>query len=389
MAWRQVKVFKQKCLFIKDCESKKSNFASLCRHYGISRPTGYKWLDRHARLGIEGLKELDRTPFNSPTETCEEKVKSILSVKYKFSTWGPVKVLKYLQKNFPDIQWPSETTVENILKKNGLVSKRKRINRVAQRLDPLGECHASNDIWCFDFKGSWLTNEKEKCEPFTLMDAQSRFLLCCENLKLNDNIHVWAIFERLFREYGLPLRVRSDNGPPFATVGAGRLSRVSINLIKAGVMPEWIDPGEPQQNGRHERMHRTLKQECVDPSLSLKEQLKKLDEFTYHYNFVRPHAAIEHKCPGDIYVPSSRQWNGLLRSPEYPKEYKIGNVQSCGKMSWKGEHVYVGRVFEGEPIGIKVEEEILKAYYGPIFLGNIKGNTLEIPRRSGRYKRKV
>jgi putative transposase len=294
-----------------------------------------------------------------------------------------------LDREQPDIQWPSKTTIGKIFARNGLIIPRKYRRRFAERSSPLSDSQQCNDTWCLDFKGNFQTRDNKKCDPFTLTDAFSRYLLACTQLNKNDFEHVWAIFDIYFREYGLPTRVRSDNGPPFATTSPGRLSRLSIHLIKAGVIPEWIEPGEPQQNGRHERMHLTLKQEGIFPELSLEEQKIHFDEFKEYYNFIRPHEAIGQKTPGEIYKPSLKIWSGRLKSPEYPDEYRIGKVKSCGKMSWQGGEVYIGRVLEGEPVGLKENERgTLTAYYGPIFLGDIENNELKFQRRKTRKGKK-
>lgn len=389
MSWGEVKVRDQRHLFIKTFLEKRFSLSDLCRQFDISRKCGYKWIKRFEEEGFEGLENRSRAPIHQAGATNPELVNVILNVKFKWSKWGPKKVLGYLINNFPDMAWPSATTIGNIFDKHGLTERRKLRKRFAEVTNPLSDCNASNDIWCIDFKGWSLTKDQKKCDPFTLMDAHSRYLLCCQKLNLNDTEHVWAVFERLFREYGLPLKVRSDNGPPFASMGPGRLSRLSINLVKAGVIPEWIDPGKPQQNGRHERMHLTLQQEGIDPSQDLDLQLSKLEEFCEYYNFVRPHEALDQKCPASVYQPSPRYWNGRLKSPEYSGEYKIGRVRNCGKMSWQGKEIYIGRVLSEELIGVKLEEEGLKAYYGPIFLGIIKGDVLEVERRKGRERRNI
>ncbi len=388
MAWGEIKVEHQRELFIKTYLEKRFSLADICRQFDISRKCGYKWINRFEEEGLEGLKDRSRMPLHSPNATDSEVVTAILKLKFEWAKWGPKKILGHLKKHSPHILWPSRTTIGNIFEKYGLIKRRKLRKRLAERKDPLSECNASNDIWCIDFKGWSLTRDNKKCDPFTVMDAFSRFLLCCRKLNANDTCHVWATFERLFREYGLPFRIRSDNGPPFATLGAGRLSKLSINFIKAGVIPEWIDPGEPQQNGRHERMHLTLEQEGINSLNNLEEQIKDLENFSEYYNFIRPHEALDQKCPGDIYNTSQRYWSGRLQSPEYSREFKVGKVKSCGKMSWQHKEIYIGRVFEGEPIGLKQEEE-LKAYYGPIQLGIIKENKLEIARRPGRRKIKI
>lgn len=389
MTWRVTKVEDQKRLFIKAWLENKYYLVDLCRQFGITPPCAYKWINRYKEEGWDGLAERSRKPHKSPNATPVSVEEAILEIKYRWPRLGPKKILGHLENNFENTRWPTKNTVENILKKHGLVEKRKLRKRLAKTVDPLGEPNFSNDLWSMDFKGWWLTNEGEKYEPLTLMDSHSRFLLCCQKLHFNNTTHVWAVFERLFREHGLPLRIRSDNGPPFASLGAGRLSKLSINFIKAGITPEWIDPGEPQQNGRHERMHLTLKQEGVDLDLPLIEQIKRLEDFAYYYNFVRPHEALNQKTPSQIYTPSPRYWDGRLRSPEYSQEYRVGKVKSCGKMSWKGGEVYIGRAFDGEPIGLKLDEENIKAYYGPLFLGIVKENTLEIARRPGRRKLKI
>lgn len=386
MTWRKNTVMGQRIKFINDYLEKRFNLSDLCRQYDISRPTAYFWIDRFHKEGYEGLSDRDRVPLNNPRQTSPDIVTEILKVKQHFSKWGPKKILAYLKNTQEQVLWPCETTIENILKKNGLVERRKLRKRFAQSKTSLIDCNASNDTWCIDFKGWWLTKDNQKFEPFTLTDAFSRYLLCCENLQFNDALHVWAVFERLFREYGLPLKVRSDNGSPFATVGAGRLSKLSINLIKAGVIPEWIQPGEPQQNGRHERMHLTLKKEGVDLSLNYKSQAVKLEQFQEYYNFTRPHEALGQKVPGSIYQPSSRIWDGKLREPEYPNDFQKGLVRSCGKMVFKNRDIYIGRTFGKELIGLKKNDNNIEAYYGPIYLGVIKDNKLEFERIPGRRR---
>jgi hypothetical protein len=239
-----------------------------------------------------------------------------------------------------------------------------------------------------DFKGWSVTTDHHKFDPFTLTDQYSRYLLKALKLDFNTLEHVWALLDIAFREYGLPLTIRSDNGPPFATCAPGRFSLLAIRLVKAGVMPEWIEPGKPQQNGRHERMHLTMKQECISLELTKEEQVNRLKRFQEFYNFERPHEAIGQKTPGSLYVPSKRIWNGRLQPFEYSSDYKVSaKVGTCGKVQWKGETIYISRVFTGERLGIKEGENGLEVYFGPYFLATIKnGNELEVIRRSTRRK---
>jgi putative transposase len=390
MAWKEVKVDQQRKFFIEEYLQKNIALAKLCRQFGISRPTGYKWIERYKEEGFSGLKERSRAPLHQYCSTDPLLIEEILRVKYEYSDWGPKKIRGHLVVIQPTVIWPSTTAIGNILDRHGLVIPRKNRKRFPAKSDPLSHANMSNDVWSVDFKGWWLTKDGHKCEPFTLTDNYSRFLLRCLNLKVNNGDHAWAVLERAFREYGLPNYMRSDNGPPFASSAVGRLSALSIKLIKAGVMPEWIEPGNPQQNGRHERMHGTLQREVVFPELDLEDQLKKLGGYQDYYNFVRPHEALGQVTPGSVYRPSQRTWSGRLKSPEYPSDYKMGWVKSCGKMSWKNREIYIGRVLTEELIGLRENENgHLEAYFGPVFLGTItKDYTLDVPRRPGRIRSK-
>lgn len=393
MAWKEFKVEDQRLNFIEACIEGKLTMAELCRMYEISSKNGYKWLNRFKAEGVEGLKDRSRKPHTQALEIGQEITRDILAVRHCYSSWGPKKVLAYLQSKYPDILWPSTTTIGNVFKKNGLIVPRKFRRRVPARTEPLIHCQFSNDVWCGDFKGRFLTKDGNKCEPFTLTDGSSRFLIRCLRLNSNDVPHVWAVLETAFREYGLPLFFRSDNGPPFATCGAGRLSKLSINLIKVGVTPEWIDPGKPQQNGRHERMHLTLKLEtATPPELTLEEQSMKFDEFINYYNNIRPHEAIDQKTPGSIYQPSSRIWNRKLQSPEYPKGMIIRKVRPAGQISLKpfASDLFIGSALVGEPVGLKeVGDSLYEVFYGPIMLGKIdKTKKLILPQGNKRKNRK-
>lgn len=386
MPWKELKVIDERQQFINDFNNESYNFSELCRRFNISRKTGYKWLARFKSQGPDGLFDLKREPHHQPRLISQDVVDLFISVKSEHSTWGPKKILAFIKRNHELEKYPCKTSVENILKRNGLVKSRKLRRRLAARINPLTSCDQPNDIWCTDFKGWSLTSDHKRCGPYTLMDSNSRFLLSCVQLIVDNSEHVWAVLERCFYEFGLPYRIKSDNGPPFATIAPGRLSGLSIKLIKAGVIPEWIEPGHPEQNGRHERMHLTLQSEFISEEYSLSEQVEKFDEFLHYYNFVRPHEALNQRCPGDLYVNSNRTWSGKLRSPEYSSNFSIRKVKNGGKISWGGTEVYVSRVFEGEPLGIKEDERGFVVYYGPIELGIIAGNTIYFERRQPRKR---
>lgn len=393
MAWRVTNVIEQRKEFINEFLRNEFSLADLCRRFEISRKCGYKWIQRFQEEGYDGLKNRSRAPSHQPGETSDEFVKKILEVKNRYRKWGPKKIFAFFKNNGDCEGLPSTTTIGNILDKNGLVIPRKLRKRMPTKTDPLSHSTKPNDVWCIDFKGWFKTKEGVKCDPLTLTDAYSRFLLYCGKLPLNTVNHVWDILSKVFRENGLPLFLRHDNGPPFATCGPGRLSRLSVKLIKAGVIPEWIDPGKPQQNGRHERMHLTLKQEGVFPGeLSLEEQQIKFNEFKQYYNFQRPHESLNQKPPGIVYVPSERVWRGEFKVPEYTGECLVKKVRGRGQIAWKGSDIYIGKALIDEYIGIKENEKgELEAYFGPVFLGYIEHDeNFIIPkinkRKSMKYK---
>ena len=326
-------------------------------------------------------------------KTNERLEQQILEVKHRYPTWGPKKILAVLRTNYPEERWPSDTTIGNILSRHGLVESRKYRKRMPAKTDPLSHCHAPNDVWCIDFKGWFLTKERLKCEPLTISDAHSRYLFYCSKLQSGKESDVWDVLNMLFYENGLPKFLRHDNGPPFATTGAGRLSRLSIKLIKAGVIPEWIDPGKPYQNSRHERMHRTLKAEGIIPlQLTIEEQQIKFKDFIQYFNFERPHEAIGQKYPGNVYIPSNRHWNGDFRSPEYDNTYLVKRVRERGQLSLNGVDIYIGKTLRDEFVGLKEDDNgDFSVHYGPVFLGIITPDGAfttpsEVHRKRNGYK---
>jgi|ERR1700761_3470587 len=391
MAWGEIDVELEREKFVIACLEGKLSIAELCRLYNISPKNGYKWINRYKVEGFKGLANRSRAPYKQALKTKDEIIQRILEVRFQYPTWGPKKVLAFLKNQDPYISWPSTTTIGNLFNANGLTIPRKIRRRVAGRTMPLSHCRSSNDVWCADFKGWFLTGNGNKCEPFTLTDSSSRYLIRCLKLDSNNVEHVWAVLDSAFREYGLPLYFRTDNGSPFASCGAGRLSKLSINLIKAGIIPEWIDPGKPEQNGRHERMHQTLKKEtATPPQFTLEEQSMKFDEFRNYYNFIRPHEAIDQKTPGSIYQRSSRIWNGKLESPQYSKEFIVRKVRPSGQISLRtlAPSIFIGMSLVGEQVGLKlVEEQVYDVYYGPIFLGKIDKNKKIILPTSSKRKR--
>jgi hypothetical protein len=264
--------------------------------------------------------------------------------------------------------------------------KRKLRRRSPPSSAPFAHCAAANDVWCIDFKGWFQTGDGARCEPLTITDAYSRYLLRCQALLRTDTAHVWPVLDAAFREFGLPRYLRSDNGSPFASRGPGGLSKFSVKLIKAGVMPERIAPGKPQQNGRHERMHLTLLQDVASPpATSMREQLERLRKFQQLYNEVRPHQALDNATPADCYQTSSRHFDGVLREPVYDDQQDVRRVRHNGEIKLHGNMIYISAALVGEPIGLAEHDGGWTVSYGPIELGTIahRGDRLRKPKRRG------
>lgn len=392
MAWGEIKVEVRRKEFIELYYCDVLTFADLCRKFEISRPSGYKWIHRHEEEGDDGLKDKSRARHSQDDSTSLSLVEQIISVRIKYPKWGPKKIYAYLMSQHADISWPSTTTIGNILNRNGLIVKRKYRRRVPPRTTPLAHCQQSNDVWCIDFKGYFLTGDGQKCDPCTITDAYSRYLIRCTKLDFNRTDNVWGLLDTSFREYGLPVYLRSDNGPPFASCAPGRLSRLSINLIKAGVIPEWIDPGKPEQNGRHERMHLTLKNETALPSAaSLDLQQMRFQEFQHYYNFIRPHEALNQKTPAEIFIPPVRIWDGHLRAPIYDEQIQKRKIMKCGCIGWHGKNLFISEILYGEYVGIEEQEDgSFEVKYGPIMLGTIdQNNVFKVPEHSKRKSKKA
>lgn len=373
MSWREFSMLEERKKFVLEAlrQDKNLTFVDLCANYNISSKTGYKWINRFIQHGEEGLKDLPRKPLSSPKKISEETERLITSIRTQYPTWGPKKIRVELE-TYEGIIAPSEAAIGNILQKSGLSHARIYRRHVA-KTDPLSSCEAPNHTWMYDFKGWFLTGDGKKCEPLTITDGFSRYLFECEHMKRKRSNDVWEILKRLFLEYGLPDKIRSDNGPPFASLGVGRLSPLAIKLIKVGVIPEWIEPGCPQQNGRHERFHLTLKQETANPpSKTLSLQEEKFIQFKKYYNFKRPHEALNQKTPGSIYESSKRVWDGKFKSPEYPEEFEVRKIRSSGEFSWKGSLFFISETLGGEYVGIKeIDVGLMGIYYGPIILGEV------------------
>ena len=352
MPWEQTSAMDQRIKFIADWLTGNYFKVELCIAYGISRLTADKWIKRYEGGGVKALEELSRAPHYHPNSTPEEIREMISETKLYRQSWGPRKVLDYLRENGPELDWPADSTAGEILKRAGLVKPRVRRQHVSPYSEPFGACQGPNQIWSADFKGDFVLGNRRRCYPLTLSDNFSRFLLVSRALEHPSYQAVRPWFEWAFRHYGLPEAIRTDNGGPFASLALGGLSELSKWWIQLGVRPERIKPGKPSQNGRHERMHRTLKRE-VPPQATHKGQQRHFDLFQEQYNWERPHEALGGKTPGSVYCASPRRYPGKPPPIEYDSQMLVRRVRHNGELRWRGELIYVSQVLAREPLGFK------------------------------------
>jgi putative transposase len=357
MPWKATCHMDERMQFIARVLAGEDEMTVLCREYGVSRKTGYKWLGRYISEGAAGLAERSHAPLQHGQAHDVAVVQAVLGLRERWRHWGPKKLRVKLSELHPEMAVPAASTIGDWLRREGLVERLPGRRRCPAYTRPFAAVAAANDVWCTDFKGWFRTGDGRRCDPFTLSDAHSRYLLRCQAVARPDTEHVRPIFEAAFREHGLPLAIRSDNGPPFASPGAGGLSRLAVWWLKLGIRPERIVAGKPQQNGRHERVHRTLKQEtAVPPADSVPAQQQRFDEFRILYNNERPHEALGQQTPASAYQPSPRPDPERLADPSYGGDVAVRRVRRNGQIKWAGELIFVGEALIGEPVGV-VETE--------------------------------
>jgi putative transposase len=373
MPWRETCAMTERLRFVTFAEEGEETMAALCRRFGISRKTGYKLLARYAAEGLEGLSDRSHAAHHRPHAVSEVIERRILELRAARPTWGPRKLRARLREIDAATAWPATSTMGDILRRHGLVVPRRR--RVVTPADtlPFADCAGPNDTWCLDYKGWFRTGDGRRCDPLTISDAYSRYLLRCQAVRQADTRCARPLIEATFREYGLPRAIRSDNGPPFASRGVGGLSRLSVWWIRLGIRPERITPGRPSENGRHERMHSTLKRDaCQPPASSGRAQQLRFDAFRRVYNDERPHEAIDDATPSTIYRPSPRPYPARLPDIVYPDHWQIRMVRHAGDIKWRGERLFVGEALFGEPVGLEeCDGGAWRLHFGPVFLGTI------------------
>ena len=380
MPWKETDLMCERAAFIKALEVGTESMAALCRRFGISRKTGYKWRDRFAESGDAGLLEHSRAPSSHPNATDQDIEAAIVRLRGQKGR-GPKKLLVALAKEFPDRTLPSLSTIGDILKRNGLVPPRKKRRRCTPSETPLAHADEANRVWCADFKGWFLTGNGHRVDPLTVTDAHTRFLIGCQCMcGKTDTDHVRALFELWFRRFGLPEKIRTDNGAPFASTGLAGLSRLSVWWIRLGIEPERIRPATPSENGRHERFHRTLKEHTLCPPANTPRlQQQRFEAFLNEYNEERPHEALGQVPPGTLYTPSPRPYPDRLPVLQYADDMETRRVRGGGQIQWRGKDVMVTYALNGETIGLKASEDGLwKVYFGEWRIGTFDERTMKV-----------
>jgi len=360
-----------------DWETGTFSVSELSRRYGVSRDTVYLWTSRRQSGAGDWFADRPHAPRHCPHRTPGERVEPILLMKRRFPHFGPKKVKARLELEQPRVSWPAASTIGAYLKAAGLVEPRPRRRRAIERGATSSLAREPNAEWCCDFKGWFRTRDGTRCDPLTVTDAHSRYLI--ETKIAAQTVEgVRPVFEQAFREHGLPMAMRCDNGAPFGSSGAGGLTRLSAWWLRLGVQPHFIRPASPQENGRHERMHRTLKQHTSSPPAdSLAEQQARFDAFRAHYNQVRPHEALDQTPPADHWSPSPRPLPERLEEPWYDADHQVRRVRTSGEVKWRGQYVFVSQALVGEIVGLaELDHGLHIVRFCNIDLGVIDGRGL-------------
>ena len=356
--------------FVQDVYRGVCSFSELCARHGVSRTTGYATLAKYAEGGPASLVDGSHRPHTCPHATPAAVIREVLELQRRY-TWGARKVRSLLRRRDPHRELPSIATVHRILERYGRVQPRRRSRRRAHPGRPLAPMSAPNAVWSADFKGQFRMGSGAYCYPLTVQDGASRYLLGCQGLLEPTIEGSRPVFERLFRRYGLPDRLRTDNGAPFASSALGRLSTLSVWWVRLGILPDLIEPAHPQQNGRHERMHRTLKAETArPPEGGLTAQQRRFDRFRQRYNHVQPHESLHDATPASCYHPSSRAYPRRLAPLEYPGHFEVRRVSRNGGIRWHHHWVNVSHLLAEENVGFEaVDDGLWEVFFGPVWLG--------------------
>src|SRR5262245_59294450 len=346
MPWQETCPVRERMKFMLAYTAGEASMAELCRSYGVSRKTAYKWWRRYCATGVEGLKDQKSRPRSSPRQTPEKVEVVIVELRGAYPSWGPRKLQVALKAKWPRLSIPAASTIGEVLRRNGLIVRRRRKRRAVPATAPFAAYGSPNAVWCADFKGHFGVGGRP-CHPLTLVDGYGRYLIACKALPSTDTNRARKVFHEAFKTYGVPKVIRTDNGPPFASTGAGGLTALSVWWIKLGIVPERIAPGHPEQNGRQERYHRTLQQETVwPPCPSFAAQQRRFNKHRQIYNEVRPHEALDQVPPAAFYAPSPNAMPQRWLDPVYPNSREVHRTTRDGSITWRGHRIQLNRCLD-------------------------------------------
>jgi transposase InsO family protein len=375
MPWKQTDPMREKALFVGAAKKRHASFRSLCRAFGITTKTGYKWLKQFEADGVEGLRERSRRPHSNSRSIREDIAERLVELRKEYPTCGPRKLLGILAPQKPTWSLSAASTVGELLKRRGLIEppREKRRTRGPSATAPFSEAVRPNAVWSMDFKGWFRLGDGSRCDPLTITDNYARFLLCCRAFEGQFSTDVWLALHRVFIDYGLPNAMRVDNQQPWvAPKGELGLTSLSIKLLRLGITLERIAPGKPQQNGRHERFHLTLKRDTiVPPARTLSGQQRRFSKYVRFYNFERPHEALSNATPGAVYAPSQRQYPSKLPEPAYPRYFHVRRVVDRGYVRTpRGTEFFLSTALKSERVGmIEVDEDCFEVHFCSQVLG--------------------
>jgi putative transposase len=387
--WSSTSPMRERVRFVADMDRCELPVRELCERYGVSRKTAYKWLSRYREEGPAGLQDRSRRPRHSPNATDPLVVALLEELRGRHPTWGAGKLLKVLGRREPQLELPARSTGCELLKRAGLVRQSRRRLRRGHPGPPLSVMDEPNAVWCADFKGQFKTRDGVYCYPLTVTDGFSRYILCCQGLGSTRHELAKPVFSRLFQEYGLPRIIRTDNGVPFASTALGRLSHLSVWWIRLGIQPELTEPASPAQNGRHERMHKTLKAETARPPAgNLAAQQVRFNAFRREFDDERPHEALGQETPASVYESSPRQFPRKLPPISYPGHYELRYVSENGAIRWRKAWVGVTTVLAHEYVGLEeVGDGLWDVYFSRLRLGRLDERRMQIEDPYGRWTR--
>lgn len=381
MPWKEITQVEQRQSFVSRYLLRRERMAELCAEFGISEKTGYKWVRRYLHDGDQSLEDRSHAPHSIPHRMPAATAEYFLALRERHRTWGPRKLVAYAAANEPTRRWPAPSSVGALLKQAGLVRIRpRRFTKTKDAGSAWGVTQAGmpNAVWTADFKGEFRLGSGPYCYPLTVLDAYSRYLLGVRALESTKGAATTAEFRRLFQEHGLPTVIRTDNGPPFGSTAIARLTPLAVWWIRLGIRPERITPGHPQENGAHERMHRTLKAETTRPAApTWRGQQRRFDQFRDSYNTERPHEALGLRPPSTVYATSPRPYPKRLPKPDYPAGIDVRRVTSIGQACWRGSYFFLSSLLAGQDVGIEqITEHRWTVAFGPLILGHINALSL-------------